>query len=230
VGWPILCYVTDRKLLATAAGGAVRSLVRPIRQALAAGVDWVQIREKDLAAGELAGLVREASGDAAPGSTMRSRPARTKIIVNDRLDVAMAAGAAGVHLGRESAPVADVVRWCRAGNAPREFIIGVSSHSLGEARQAENAGASYVIFGPVFDTPSKRAFGPPLGVAKLSEVCAALKIPVLEIGGICARNARECWQAGAAGLAAVRMFQDARDVHELKTTIDRLREDSAATR
>jgi thiamine-phosphate pyrophosphorylase len=234
VRWPILCYVTDRKLLAPGEGGARTGVVRQIRDTIAAGVDWVQIREKDLAAGELLGLVRQATsaseaGGAETGGSMRSGRGRTKIMVNDRLDLALAGAAAGVHLGQESAPVADVVRWCRKGNAPREFIVGVSSHSVGEAREAENAGASYVIFGPVFDTPSKRAFGQPLGIAQLSLVCAALKIPVLAIGGIEARNARECWRAGAAGIAAIRMFQDTRDRDELKTTIDRLRNDPATS-
>jgi thiamine-phosphate pyrophosphorylase len=231
VRWPILCYVTDRKLLAPGEGGAGTAVVRKIRDTIASGVDWVQIREKDLAAGELLGLVRQATsaGEAEIGGSMRSGRGRTKIMVNDRLDLALAGDAAGVHLGRESAPVGDVVRWCRKGNAPREFIVGVSSHSVGEAREAENAGASYVIFGPVFDTPSKRAFGQPLGIAQLSLVCAALKIPVLAIGGIEARNARECWRAGAAGIAAIRMFQDTRDRDELKTTIDRLRNDPATS-
>jgi thiamine-phosphate pyrophosphorylase len=231
VRWPILCYVTDRKLLAPGEGGASTGVVRKIRETIAAGVDWVQIREKDLAAGELLGLVRQATcaGEAETGGSTRSGRGRTKIMVNDRLDLALAGAAAGVHLGRESAPVGDVVRWCRKGNAPREFIVGVSSHSLDEAREAENAGASYVIFGPVFDTPSKRAFGQPLGIAQLSLVCAALKIPVLAIGGIEARNARECWRAGAAGIAAIRMFQDTRDPDELKTTIDRLHNDPATS-
>jgi thiamine-phosphate pyrophosphorylase len=197
-------------------------MLRKISQAIAAGVDWVQIREKDMAAGELLTLaqqaVRAGDGEGLPG-------ARKKIIVNDRLDLAIATSAAGVHLGRESAPVSEVVGWCREGNAPREFMVGVSCHSLAEAREAERAGASYVIFGPIFDTPSKRAFGEPVGSAQLSRVCAALKIPVLAIGGVDARSARECLRAGAAGIAAIRMFQDAQDADELKSTIESLRGD-----
>jgi thiamine-phosphate pyrophosphorylase len=214
---PILCYVTDRKLLAGREDGAGAGVLAKICEAIAAGVDWVQVREKDMAAGELLRLIQEAAR--AGGG------ARTKIIVNDRLDAAIAASAAGVHLGRESVPVSEVVQWCRQGNAPREFMVGVSCHSVTEARDAESAGASYVIFGPIFDTPSKRAFGEPVGIAQLALACAALKIPVLAIGGIDVRNARECFRAGAAGIAAIRMFQDSRNADELKSKIESLRGD-----
>jgi thiamine-phosphate pyrophosphorylase len=220
---PLLCYVTDGRSLVPGAGAA--AVLHKIREAILARADWVQVREKDLPARELFALAQRAVG----ASGIRSEPGRTKIIVNDRLDVALAARAAGVHLGRESAPAGELVRWCRTGNAPREFMIGVSCHSVAEAREAESAGASYVIFGPVFDTPSKRAWGQPVGIAQLSLVCAALKIPVLAIGGVDAHNAGECWRAGAAGIAAIRMFQDARDVDELKTTIDSLRTDRASS-
>ena len=216
---PILCYVTDRRTLAASEGGANAELSRKIFEAIAAGVDWVQIREKDMAAGELLTL---AQGAVRAGDGERVPRARKKIIVNDRLDVAIAASASGVHLGRESVPVSEVVQWCRQGNAPREFMIGVSCHGVAEARDAESAGASYVIFGPIFDTPSKRACGEPAGIAQLSVVCAALKIPVLAIGGIDARNARECWRTGAAGIAAIRMFQEARDADELNSRIESL--------
>jgi len=219
---PILCYVTDRKLLAPAEGGTNTAILETIRKAIAAGVDWVQIREKDMAAGELLTLAQEA---VRAGDGERVPRAQKKIMVNDRLDVAIAASASGVHLGRESAPVREVVRWCRKGNAPREFMVGVSCHSVTEARDAESAGASYVIFGPIFDTPSKRAFGEPVGIAQLALACAALKIPVLAIGGIDVRNARECLRAGAAGIAAIRMFQDAQDADKLKRTIESLRGD-----
>lgn len=218
---PILCYVTDRKLLAGSEGRAGAEVLTKIREAVAAGVDWVQIREKDMPAGELMRLAQEAVR--AAGEHFKG--ARTKIMVNDRLDVAIAASAAGVHLGRESAPASEVVRWCRKGNVPREFMVGVSCHGAAEAREAERAGASYVIFGPIFDTPSKRAFGEPVGIEQLSVVCAALKIPVLAIGGIDPRNAGECLRAGAAGIAAIRMFQDSRNAEELKSTIESLRGD-----
>jgi len=144
------------------------------------------------------------------------------VIVNDRLDVALAAGAAGVHLGRESLGAREVVSWCRGGHAPAEFLVGVSCHSLAEAREAERAGAGYIFFGPVFDTPSKRGMGEPQGLARLGEICRVVKIPVLAIGGVSEENAGECIRAGAAGIAAIRMFQDARDAETLKQAVTRL--------
>ena len=146
-----------------------------------------------------------------------------RVIVNDRVDVAIAAGAAGVHLGRESLGAREVVRWCKSGNAPEDFVVGVSCHSLEEAREAEGAGAAYIFFGPVFDTPSKRGMGEPQGVARLAEICRGVAIPVLAIGGVSEDNAGECMRAGAAGIAAIRMFQDARDGAAIKDVMERLR-------
>jgi len=105
-------------------------LLAKIRIAIEAGVDWVQIREKDLATGRVLALAREAvSASESHGHGSQSQLVRTKVIVNDRLDVALAANAAGIHLGRESAPVREVANWCRAGNAPGEFLIGASCHT-----------------------------------------------------------------------------------------------------
>lgn len=147
---------------------------------------------------------------------------RGLILINDRLDVALAAGAAGVHLGGASVPAREVIRWCRAGNAPAEFLIGVSCHSVHDVREAEAVGASYVFFGPVFETPSKKSFGPPQGVAKLAEACRAAHILAIAIGGVNEENAAECIRAGAAGIAAIRMFQELREPEALKKAIARL--------
>src|SRR4029077_19107922 len=209
---PIVCYVTDRKALS--GEKTPSALLDKIRAAAAAGVDWVQVREKDLPARELLALVREA---VALGS---DRPASIKVIVNDRLDVALAAGAAGVHLGHASVPARDVVRWCRAGNAPADFLVGVSCHSLEGAQEAESAGASYAYFGPIYETPSKIPFGKPHGVEELAQVAKAVRIPVIAIGGVNESNAAECIRAGAAGIAAIRMIQDASDVAALKKAIE----------
>lgn len=208
--------MTDRKSLGV--GEGAEGVLGKIRAAAAAGVDWVQIREKDLSGRELLALVRRAVAER--GSA--------RLIVNDRLDVALAAGAAGVHLGRESLSARDVVGWCRSGNAPVDFLIGVSCHSLEDAREAESAGASYIFFGPVFDTPSKRGMGEPQGVARLAEICRGVAIPVVAIGGIMEENAGECIRAGAAGIAAIRMFQDARDGSAVKDVVKRLRAESAS--
>lgn len=192
-----------------------------IHNAIEAGADWVQIREKDLAARDLLSLASDA-GSVAKSTRRAESPAPARVFLNDRLDVALASGAAGVHLGKDSIPAAEAIRWCRAGNAPAEFSIGVSCHSLEETRHAENSGADYVIFGPVFDTPSKRAFGPAQGIARLAEVCRSVRIPVVAIGGVNAVNASECLRAGAAGIAAIRMFQEAESVDELRRTIAKL--------
>jgi thiamine-phosphate pyrophosphorylase len=170
-----------------------------------AGVDWIQIREKDLPARELLKLVREAV------SIAQSSEGKALVIVNDRLDVALAAGAAGVHLGGQSAPAREVIRWCRAGNGPAGFRIGVSCHSAEETREAASADADYALFGPIYQTPSKKSYGSPQGIARLREVCAAVRIPVIAIGGVKEENAAECIRAGAAGIAAIRMFQEAQN-------------------
>jgi thiamine-phosphate pyrophosphorylase len=190
--------VTDRLALADAS-----ALAAIIRSAAEAGVDWIQIREKDLEARPLAELVR--------GALAETRETGARILVNDRLDVALAVGAAGVHLGETSLPVEIVAEWRRAANR-KHFLIGVSCHSPDAALAAERGGADYVFFGPVFATPSKAAFGPPQGIARLREVCLSVKIPVLAIGGITAENAGNCLEAGATGIAAIRLFQESPDV------------------
>jgi thiamine-phosphate pyrophosphorylase len=205
----IVCYVTDRKLPACddlPHGLAI--LLEKIRFAVRCGVDWVQIREKDMPGRELLAVLRD-SLIAAKRIAVAERRAETRIYVNDRLDVALAAGAAGVHLGGESLPVGDVVRWCRDGNARAGFQVGVSCHSVEAVIDAEQSGANYVFFGPVFDTPAKREFGPPQGIERLRDACGAVGIPVIAIGGVNESNAQDCIRAGAAGIAAIRLFQDA---------------------
>ena len=204
---PILCYVTDRLALSAAPG--TDALLAGIRNAVTAGVDWIQIREKDLEARALAGLVRLALES--------TRGTGTKVLVNDRLDVAIAAGAAGVHLGETSLPVERVTEWRRSARL-MDFQIGVSCHSTEAAKAAQRGGADYIFFGPVFSTPSKIAFGPPQGIERLREVCMAVQIPVLAIGGVNLENASSCVEAGAAGIAAIRLFQ------EVPEAVVRLRE------
>jgi thiamine-phosphate pyrophosphorylase len=219
----IVCYVTDRlsleapdPLVDPKADG-IGALLGKIRVAIQAGADCVQIREKDLPSRALLELTRSAVKMASEAALPSAGQAR--VHVNDRLDVALAAGATGVQLGGESLPVGDAVRWCRGGNAPPQFEIGVSCHSLDAAREAERGGASYIFFGPVFDTPSKRAFGPSQGVQRLAEVCAAIRIPVVAIGGVNEENAAACIRAGASGIAAIRMFQKEQSTAALRKSI-----------
>jgi len=217
----ILCYVTDRKALASPDAASPLSVVR---RAIAAGMNWIQLREKDLSGRPLAALAREAVA-AARGSA-------THILVNGRLDVAVATGAGGVHLGGDALPLADVAVWC-AKNVPgyvppapelaplsSSFLVGASCHSLAEAQAAERDGAHYIFFGPVFSTPSKVQLGEPQGLVRLEEVCRAVRIPVLAIGGITLDNAHECLRAGAAGIAAIRLFQECDD---LAAVVNKLR-------
>ncbi len=183
----LICYITDRR------GVEPEPLERRIESAIDAGMDWIQIREKDLPTRALLRLA----------ATAVEQARETKILVNDRLDVALAAGAHGIHLGGSSIPAAEA-----CPRVPQGFRVGVSCHSLEEAIRAEFAGASYVLFGPVFETPSKLPYGPPLGLDKLREATARVKIPVLAIGGITLDRVRACWAAGAAGIAAIRLFQE----------------------
>jgi thiamine-phosphate pyrophosphorylase len=218
---PILCYVTDRRAIggsgdspefAPGASAAPEAIVLHdvIRRAVTSGASWIQIREKDLPSCSLLDLTRFAVAE--------TRAASVRVFVNDRLDVALAANAAGVHLGENSVAVEAVSAWRRAAGRA-DFLIGASCHSLESARGAERGGADYVFFGPVFATPSKAAFGPPHGIERLREVCGAIAIPVLAIGGINLENARECVEAGAAGIAAIRLFQDVVDTEELSARL-----------
>jgi thiamine-phosphate pyrophosphorylase len=185
--------------------------------ALAAGVDWLQLREKDLPGGQLLEIARRMVSYAEEQAVETERHPR--VIVNDRLDVALAAAADGAHLGRESAPAREVVRWCRAGNAPKRFVIGVSCHSPEDAREAENAKTDYIFFGPVFETPSKQAFGAPQGIERLAEVCRAVEVPVIAIGGVDQENAASCIRAGASGIAAIGMFQRSPDPKAIRESV-----------
>lgn len=198
-----LCYVTDRKALPGSAEEQIRALVQRIESVGRAGVDWIQIREKDLSGRELAALASEA---------MRRVPRSCHVLVNDRLDIAIAVGAGGVHLGEHSLTAEDAKRLVSEKHFAAGFLVGVSAHSLEAAGAAEKAGADYVIFGPVFATPSKAAFGPPQGVELLQSVCSNVSVPVIAIGGITTQNAEQCVQAGAAGIASIRLFQDAADI------------------
>lgn len=136
-----------------------------------------------------------------------ARAASARVLINDRLDIGLATNAGGVHLGEESLPLEQVAEWRRSAGRP-DFLIGVSCHSLESARAAERGGADYIFFGPVFATPSKAAYGAPQGIERLCEVCAAVKTPVLAIGGVTYENIGACLEAGAAGVAAIRWFQD----------------------
>jgi thiamine-phosphate pyrophosphorylase len=179
-------YITDRH-----AAGGVEPLMMCISRALVQGVEWIQIREKDLPARALCDLTRCV--------VALSRPYPSKILVNSRMDIALAAGADGVHLPTNSPAPSQLRRIAPAG-----FLIGVSTHSVAELRAAENEGADFAVYGPVFPTASK---GPAVGFEGLREAAGAVRIPVLALGGITEDNAPRCVEAGAAGIAGISMFQ-----------------------
>jgi len=163
---------------------------------VAAEISLVQIREKSLSARVLYELATRA--------VAITRGSATRLLVNDRFDVARAAGADGVHLTTRSLPAKVVRSIC--GD---DFLIGVSTHSLETALNARAEGADFVVFGPVFETPSKRIYGEPQGLDTLREVTSALAgFPVIAIGGINRENADECFRAGASGIAAIRLFNE----------------------
>ena len=169
-------------------------ILRLVKAAVDAEVPLFQIREKSLPGRALYELVVHV--------VSITRGSKTRVIVNDRADVALAAGADGVQLTAHSLPADVVRRTCVA-----EFLIGVSTHSLEEAQAARAGGADFVVFGPVFETESKRVFGPPQGLDKLREVTRALNdFPVLAIGGITLDNIRACLDAGARGVAGISLF------------------------
>lgn len=168
-----------------------------VQAAVDAEVPLFQIREKTLSGRVLYDLVTRAV-EITSGS-------RTRLLVNDRSDIARAAGADGVHLTTQSLPAEVVRQTCGP-----EFLIGVSTHSLDEARAAQQSGADFIVFGPVFETESKRAFGEPQGLEKLQERTSELgEFPVLAIGGVTLDNAGACFKAGASGVAAIRLLNDA---------------------
>jgi thiamine-phosphate pyrophosphorylase len=183
------CYITDRKVLPAGV-----SLPEAMTRAMGVGADWIQIREKDLSARELFDLAREAVALTAVRGM--------KILINTRFDVALAAGAAGVHLPAGS-PAPE--RW--RALAPAGFLIGVSCHTIPELRAAEHGGADYAVFGPVFPPRSKASDLAPRGIAGLQQAARSVKIPVLALGGVTEQNEAACAAAGAAGIAAISRFQ-----------------------
>ena len=182
---PSLYLITDRHQIAKG-----RQLLEVIEELLQAGVRMVQLREKDLSAAELYPLAQE----------LRSLTHRYKslLLINDRIDLALAVGADGVHLGGHSSPIISA----RNILGPN-YLIGASTHSAAEVKSAQNQGADFVTYGPVYFTPSKQAYGKPVGIESLQSICARSNIPVYALGGIKANNTKTMLQAGAHGVAMI---------------------------
>jgi thiamine-phosphate pyrophosphorylase len=195
---PLLYLITSGETIAqtTPATKEFSSILRPVEAAVAARVDLFQIREKNLSANVLYKL-SAAAADITGGSA-------TKLLINDRADIAASAGADGVHLATYSLR-AHVIRRTFGS----QFLIGVSTHSLPEAATARADGADFVVFGPVFETSSKRQYGEPVGETELAKVAANLSpFPVIALGGITTANAAACIRTGARGIAAIRMLSN----------------------
>jgi len=197
-----ICYVTDRRKTRD------RPLLEVIGAAIAGGLDLLQVREKDLPAGELLDLVGAAQ------ELVKQARSRCRIVVNDRLDVALAARANGVHLPAEGLPLKEV-----KSRAKTRFQIGRSIHSAGEAREAVKAGADYLFFGPVFETPSKVAYGAPQGVPALRKLVDSARRPVWAIGGINRETIVELREIPVAGIAAISAIGSADDPAEAVRTL-----------
>lgn len=204
----LLYYITDRKQFPGPEPRRRELLLAKISEAACAGVDYVQLREKDLPARELESLAREAVRLVCETRNVKHE---TRLLINSRSDIALAAGADGVHLpsnditASEARAIWSSVLARNVKRVTRNVIIAVSCHSTEEVRLAETEGADFAVFGPVFEK-----VGTPfhVGLDALRAACQVGSIPVLALGGVTIHNARSCLEAGAAGIAAIRLFQE----------------------
>jgi thiamine-phosphate pyrophosphorylase len=231
----LLYYITDRTAFSGDESSRRRRLLEKIAEAARARVDYIQLREKDLSSRELESLARDVVGiflevrEPATGN----RKQETALLINSRTDVALAVEAGGVHLRSDDISPQEVravwrkcgVASCGAGTfarqlSPRDPLVAVSCHSPAEAAQAATNGATFAVFAPVFekkDIPTTH----PTGLAMLHKACQ-MEIPVLALGGITLSNANACLEAGAAGIAAIRLFQE----NNIAEVVQRLRKKS----
>ena len=209
----LLYYITDRAELGHTESDRRRRLLQTIEEAVACGIDFIQLREKDLPIREL-----EILGTQAEQIVRESRGGSTRLLVNSRVDVAIAAQAQGVHLRSNDISPLDARAAWRKVDGKQLPVIAVSCHTEAEVARAAESGADFVVFGPVFEKKNTADFVP-RGLDRLHSACA-FKIPVLAIGGVTHENAALCVNAGAAGVAGIRLFQD----RDMTDTVTRLRE------
>jgi thiamine-phosphate pyrophosphorylase len=215
----LLYYITDGRQL-----GSRERLLEKIREAASAGVDYIQLRERHLSARELERLAAEAM------SLVRASGTNCKLLINSRVDVALAVAADGIHLRSDDIAASEARAVWAKSSGRTDPIIAVSSHSVSDVLRAEGHGADFVVFGPIFGKQGSNQL--PVGLEALRSVIArgapadkkveagqSLSMPVLALGGVALENARSCTQAGAVGVAAIRLFQE----NNIEEVVRRLR-------
>jgi thiamine-phosphate pyrophosphorylase len=209
---PLLYYITDCNQFPGSRNEKEQRLLAKIGECAACGVDYIQLREKDLSVRALEALANQAVSALAGGSP-------TRLLINSRADVALACGAHGVHLPANDLAASEVrAIFARAGASSP--VIGVSAHSMAEVSAAEMYGADFAVFAPVFEKAGEIN---PKGLEQLRQIChrpniTAASMPVLALGGITFANARQCLEAGARGIAAIRLVQQ-NDVYRVVKTL-----------
>jgi thiamine-phosphate pyrophosphorylase len=207
----LLYYITDRHAFPGDEAHQRRALLQRVGEAAAAGIDYIQLREKDLSTRDLERLASEAV------ATVRANSSTTRLLINGRVDVALACGADGVHLPGNSLPASEVRSiWMRS--ADRAPVIGLSAHSVDEVRYAEAHGADFAVLAPIFEKPKTELRGLGLGLLTIAcrgtlapentEAAPQSSFPVLALGGVRLDNAVACTRAGASGVAGIRLFQE----------------------
>lgn len=220
-----LYYITDRGQLSTSKDNAIRLLLERIEAACKAGVEAIQLREKDLSARELVELGTRALEILQRVPSARAASVRTRLLINSRVDVAIACGADGVHLRSDDVSAADA-RVIFAHAERCDVLIAVSCHSVQEVSLAEGHGANFAVYGPIFGKAGSSTGT--TGVDDLKAVCkkrrsAQPPMPVLALGGVTIANAAGCLKAGAQGIAGIRLFQDG-NVAETVSKLRKLQE------
>ena len=209
---PHLYYITNRQAFSGSESSRQQQLLEKIKEAAAAGVHYIQLREKDLSARDLENLARAAIQTIKTAQLETGSPQlKTKLLINSRTDIAIAAGADGVHLRSNDISPEEVRTILSRNSNPetRNLLIAVSCHTLEDVRQASQQNADFAVLAPIFgkEVSDGKESQIPLGLDALKTACAG-KIPVLALGGVTAEYARACLNAGAAGIAGIRMFQE----------------------
>lgn len=195
----LLYYITDRKGFGGSETEQRKALLRCIAEAARAGVDYIQLREKGLDPADLELLAREVL------HVIRENSVATELLINTHVDVALCMGAAGVHLPANAPPV-PTIRDVWLKHTQKQLIVGISAHTIEDVQRAEADGASFAVLAPIFEKIATSAEA--IGLEVLREACSSSRLPILALGGVRLGNARACLEAGAAGIAGIRIFQE----------------------